>query len=112
VNARLPISLAAAFGANAIIDRIAATPGLDATFAAAIKPLAPETFTTRTRRGVRTRTFLSPRDRAAYEAGFDGWPTVPDGPLGTPAMTGFLDAEGAELDRLDALRDRMYGSDE
>jgi hypothetical protein len=110
MNARLPLSLAAAFGANAIIDRLAGSPGLDASFAAAIKPQAPEVFTTR--RAGRTRTFLSPRDRAAYEGGFDGWPTVPDGPLGTPAMQGFFDAESAELDRLDALRDRMYGSDE
>ena len=50
--------------------------------------------------GRRGRAFLSAADAAAYERGWDMHPGVPDAPLGSPLMQGWLDRESYVLDNI------------
>ena len=50
--------------------------------------------------GRRGRAFLSAADAAAYERGWDMHPGVPEAPLGSPLMQGWLDRESYVLDNV------------
>lgn len=63
---------------------------------------APETYLAG--RGAR-RVFLSRRDANAYDCGYDMYPRRISDVIGTPAMTGWLDAESEAQERDAARRD-------